>query len=198
MIALVWNHLTYPCKGTLKRNTEEHLHERLFQRRYNPHPAMTDKVWITPKSNLVNQCGLLRLLTGVWVRGYLQKHKWLKDSCVTKAHLSMRDSSQRLGSWRNSLSLQVAWQAGEWPFLVAQLIFASSWHLAFSESLWSLPCLRVASEVFSVYSWRGRGLVNLVSCRNFLKLSTCWLPVSAFLEHEMFQHDWKQLNNSNL
>lgn len=39
---------------------------------------------------------LLGLLTAIWLRGYMKEWKWLKDSCLTKAHQSMGDSSQ---SW---------------------------------------------------------------------------------------------------
>lgn len=53
------------------------------------------KTWIPPKSNLVNQCVLLGLPTGKWA-SYLEEQKWLKDSYITKAHLSMAHSS---GSW---------------------------------------------------------------------------------------------------
>ena len=47
-------------------------------------------------SKLVDEWVLLGFLTGISVRGYLQEQKWLKDSCITKAHPSMGDSSQ---SW---------------------------------------------------------------------------------------------------
>jgi hypothetical protein len=54
------------------------------------------KVWIPPKSNLVDQWASLGLLTEVGVRSHLQEHKWLKDNCITKAQPSMGDSSQKL------------------------------------------------------------------------------------------------------
>lgn len=39
---------------------------------------------------------LLRLLIEIWVRGYLQVQKLLKDSLITNAHPSMGDNSQKL------------------------------------------------------------------------------------------------------
>lgn len=52
------------------------------------------KIQIPPKSSLLTQWVLVGLLTGIWVRSYLQEQKWLKDSCVTKA--TSGDGSQ---SW---------------------------------------------------------------------------------------------------
>lgn len=46
-------------------------------------------VWISPKSNLVNQRLLLGSLRGIWVRVYLQQHKWPRDSCIIKVHPRM-------------------------------------------------------------------------------------------------------------
>jgi hypothetical protein len=41
------------------------------------------------------------------VRGYLQKQKWLKDSCISKALPCMGDNSQNLRTW-NTAHLQGA------------------------------------------------------------------------------------------
>lgn len=57
----------------------------------------TDQIYLWPKSNLVNQWALLELLTGIWMKGYLQEQKSLKDSWITKAQPNMADSSQSWG-----------------------------------------------------------------------------------------------------
>lgn len=57
------------------------------------------------------------LLTRVWVRSHLQQQEGHKDSCVSKAHSSMGDSSQILGTWGTLQSLQAAaQQVQECPF----------------------------------------------------------------------------------
>lgn len=43
------------------------------------------------KSSLVNQWVLLRLCTGIWVRGSLEERKWVRDSWITEAHPNMGD-----------------------------------------------------------------------------------------------------------
>lgn len=81
---------------------------KLFQERYNIHTHLLTsernpvtnqrKYRLSPKSNLLKQCVLLGLLAGVWMKGYLQEQKLLKDSCITKTHSTMGDSSQKLKS----------------------------------------------------------------------------------------------------
>lgn len=95
---------------------------------------------------------LLGLLTGIRMRGYLQKQKWLKDNCVTNAHPSMGDSSQNLANpghtaqpagsaagWRVSflvgLNLFQAVLAGFCFFQTAGLVSSSSLQLSSSENL---------------------------------------------------------------
>ena len=58
---------------------------------YSPHVgnAHQSKVWIPPKFNLVN------LLTGIWVAIGAEM---TQNSCITKAHPSMGDSLQKLGT----------------------------------------------------------------------------------------------------
>lgn len=63
----------------------------------------------------------LKLLTGIWVRGYLQEQR-LEDRCVMKAHPSMGGSSQKLRTWSPLHSLQTAQQAGECPLQVPQVV----------------------------------------------------------------------------
>jgi hypothetical protein len=60
------------------------------------------------------------LLTGVWVKGYLQEHKWLRGSCISKAHPSVSD--KRLETFSTLYSLQEAQQARECLFQVAPLV----------------------------------------------------------------------------
>jgi hypothetical protein len=81
------------------------------------------KVQIAPKSNLVNQWVLLGLLTGIRIGDYFLEQKQLKDSCITKAHPSMGDSSQKLGTWAycpacRQLKLKCPFQVPHWhkPF----------------------------------------------------------------------------------
>lgn len=68
-------------------------------------------------------------------------------------------------------------------------------HLGTSKSLWSLACLRMTSEVFSIYSWRGSSLTSLANCSDLLKLFwvACFPSQRAFSEDEMFQDERKQL-----
>lgn len=98
-------------------------------------------------------------LTEVWTRGYLQK-----------AHPSMGDSSQKLGNIWNTLhslhtlhSLQASQQDGAGPFQAV--------HLSSKESSWQLSIVWSEKEFHPLLSTQvGRGLVNLVSFRDFLKL----------------------------
>lgn len=60
------------------------------------------------------------------IRVYLQEQKTLKESCITKAQPSMRDGWQKLGTWSTLNSLQGTQQIREWPFVAAQLTWASS------------------------------------------------------------------------
>lgn len=72
----------------------------LFLGRKHTSPLSSDREPMTDQSmdtiNLVNRWILLRLLRGVWGRGYLQGQNWLKDSCIPEVCPSMWDSSQKL------------------------------------------------------------------------------------------------------
>jgi hypothetical protein len=46
----------------------------------------------------------------------------LKDSCITKVHPSLDDTSPKLGTWSSLHSLQTAQQVEECPFQVPQLV----------------------------------------------------------------------------
>ena len=90
---------------------------------------MPDQSRRPPKFILVNQWFLLELLTGIWVWGYLQEQKWLKDKCITKAHPSLGDSPQMLETWIVLHSLYTVQPVKQWPFQVAQLVcfFQAVW-----------------------------------------------------------------------
>lgn len=101
---------------------------------------------------------LLELLTGIWVKGYLQKLKCLKDSCHQKSHPSMGDNSQNLETWISGPSLQASQWVGECPFQETTSLFSSPQlilsplppgnlaGLSHSESLSSPYCLYVLRE----------------------------------------------------
>lgn len=86
-------------------------------------PATDPSTNIT-KAQLGEPMSFIRVLTGIWVLGYLQEQK-------CKAHYSTGDSSQRLGTWSPLHSLQAAQQpGGSFPrdsclnlFQAAQLCF---------------------------------------------------------------------------
>ena len=96
---------------------------KLFLGRCNtpsPHieiPRQT-KVRIPPKfTGWINE--FLWLLTQMWVSGYLQEQKQLKDSCITKAHPSMFDSTQA-GNLKHTA--QLAGNSTGWSILLGGLV----------------------------------------------------------------------------
>jgi len=93
-------------------------------------------------SNLVSRWVLL---TGVWVRGYLQEQKWLRVSCLRKAHPSVSDSSRMLTTWSTLHSLQAAQQVGKFPFQrsAGLTLFQAAW-LVVPSSAHALCSLRAA------------------------------------------------------
>jgi hypothetical protein len=64
---------------------------------------------------------LLGLLTGEWLRAYLQQQKWLKDSCIAKSHPS-KGNANKLGPWSTLHSLEADQQVGECAFQEPQLV----------------------------------------------------------------------------
>lgn len=56
--------------------------------------------------------GLLALFTGIWMRSYLQEHKWLKDSCITTAHPFGWQSTKA----RNLAHCTACWQLNKLSF----------------------------------------------------------------------------------
>lgn len=116
---------------------------------FTPWETHETKVQILPKSACwTNE--FIRVTYGVWMRGYIQERKCLKDSYITKAHTStmMVHESQKpevqctVSStvWRGSLAYQVVRSL----FHVAQPVSASCKWLA------SSACLRVA--LYNLYS----------------------------------------------
>ena len=124
------------------------------------------------KSNLVNQRVVLRLLTGVRMRGYLQEQKWLKDSWITKARLRTTDNSQKLRPWSILCSLEAPQQVVECPFQVTHLVSASYRQQLdlVSESSLLLGVSESGSQKSLCLLLEARGPLNLVSFRNFLEL----------------------------
>lgn len=60
----------------------------------------------TSKSSLGNQRVLIGLLTGVWVRCSSRNKKMTHTAASLKAHPSLSDSSQKMGTWSSLPSLQ--------------------------------------------------------------------------------------------
>lgn len=84
-------------------------------------------------------------VTGIWVKGYLQEHKWLKDSYFTKFHPCLGDSSpnwdpgahqtdcRKLNRLESILSRHLSWSkpllgssGGSCLFQAAGLVWESS------------------------------------------------------------------------
>lgn len=115
--------------------------------------------------------------------GYLQK--WLKDSCIPKAYLSMGDSSWKLGTWRTVDNLLSAQQVGEclsrqlsWseplPVSLADLYY---FEVVLPDSLAGLKSVSLFSLL--ICSWGRRDLVNLAvsltSWHSVLPASRKWV-----------------------
>lgn len=139
---------------------------------------MTDQSTDTPKSNLVNQWVLLSLLTAIQVRGFLQEQKWLKNIWITKAHSSISDNAQKLGNLEHitlctgsSTGWRVSFPGSSVTLNLCQVAplgsgLSGSW-LGLSHL--SLVCSIVPLRLL-LFTLAGRGLVNLLSFRDFLKL----------------------------
>lgn len=115
--------------------------------------------------------------------------KWPKDSWITKSHSNLEDISRKLNTssspWHN---LQAAQPLSGFPFLVFQLVWASSRQpscfllslcsfpgLSFFEATWLLweavSFFESDCEVWTAYVFLGReALVGLVSFMDFLKI----------------------------
>lgn len=136
---------------------------------------------------LINKWVLLWLLTGAEViQGQLYhqsppQHEWQFRNLQHTAQPAGSSTGRRLFFPGTSVGLRL--------FQAFGLVFASSRWLSWSLLLLGArACLRVSfvgwilwewlSEIFIVYSWSGRSLVNLIGFRDFLKifgLFTCCL-----------------------
>lgn len=114
---------------------------------------MTEQITDTTKVSHGEPIVLLESLTGIWVRGYLQQQKCLKDSCTIKTQPNMSKSSQ---TWENRADYIACRQfkrsgniLSKWLTLsnllqgsLASFCFFQAANLV-SESFCSLACLRV-------------------------------------------------------
>ena len=123
------------------------------------------------KSTLVDQWVLLGFLTGICVRTYLQKQKWLGGSCTTKAHLRMGECSQSLGpgahctAWRqhNRWERVFSMCLGESKPLPGMAAAAPLVSTSFGQLVSSSPRLLFCSSAFCIWE----GLSTLSDCCQF-------------------------------
>ena len=92
----------------------------------------------------------------------LLTEEMIVDSYITKALANMGHGSQKLKLWSSLFNLLIAWQIGSCLSQVLLVAWASFSHLILCESV---------SQQFLLLidAWEGRGLVYLLSFRNFLK-----------------------------
>lgn len=102
---------------------------------------IADKSKDTNQVQISKPTSFTEFIYKMWARGDILKQERLRDSCITKAHLSLADSSQKLETRSWLSGLKAAEQVGERPFQVAQLVWASSrkldWCLLF-QAAWLL------------------------------------------------------------
>ena len=111
------------------------------------------------KSTLVDQWVLLGFLTGICVRTYLQKQKWLGGSCTTKAHPRMGECSQSLGpgahctAWRqhNSLERVFSMCLAESKPLPGMAAAAPLVSISFGQLVSSSPRLLFCSSAYCIW-----------------------------------------------
>jgi hypothetical protein len=113
----------------------------------------TDQVWMPPKSNSDEPMRFTEYLTGIWMRRYIQEQKWLKDSCIAEAHLSISNSSQQLVMWRMLQSLQAAQQVGEWESFPDTSVGLNLFHIALLVSVSSRQLVWVSFVALLVWEW---------------------------------------------
>lgn len=97
-------------------------------------------VWISPKSNLVNQRLLLGSLRGIWVQVYLQQHKWPRDSCIIKVHPRMGTAHK---SWEPEAQGTTHWQLNRLESLPSRCLHRSE----------SVQVDKPVSAAFRLLSW---------------------------------------------
>lgn len=64
---------------------------------------IADKSKDTNQVQISKPTSFTEFIYKMWARGYILKQKRLRDSCITKGHLSLAESSQKLET-RSSLS----------------------------------------------------------------------------------------------
>lgn len=161
------------------------------------------KVQIPPKSTLGNLWVLLELLHEY---GWGVIYRSWSDS---KTAPSPKPTTTWLWTWSTPHSLQAVQQVGEHPFQVAlmglnlfkaaQLVSASFKQMDWSQSsLCNLAGLRVTLRNLACLLLR-RGLVNLLSFRNFLKLFEFAFLLKEFPSYkiEHFQSGRKLLHSTH-
>lgn len=66
-------------------------------------------LWSLPGQYLTRwPVSLLALFTGAWIRGYTEKHGWLKCSSIEKGHASVGDDSWKLHPWSSPAQYMVS------------------------------------------------------------------------------------------
>lgn len=129
-------------------------------------------VQIPPKSSLLAQEVLLGLLTGIWVRGYLQEHLGNRNYSNAKPNPVWMAASE---SWKPG-----AWCTANGSSAGGRVSFRGCEPLKQSEQSGSLsPLDKLVSpqSIWFIYPWGERILVNLFGFRDFLNLLNCLLPV---------------------
>ena len=113
---------------------------------------------------------LLGLLTWVWIRGFLQKHKLFNDRCISIALSSMSDRLKELGRLCSLQGLKEAQHIS--------VSFPNDWAKSLSVSM--VGCCFTQVYIFFV-AWLVylTDLENIISFRGFLKpfwvVSLFWL-----------------------
>ena len=133
-------------------------------------------------SKLVDEWVLLGFLTGISVRGYLQEQKWLKDSCITKAHPSMGDSSQSWEPGAHCTACRQPHRLGS-VFPGASVGLNLSWQLSFllPERDSQLLLLSLTGRCLMIWSVSGTSCkYYIVDFLSFRKLPPWW----------EFSHTW--------
>lgn len=130
-------------------------------------PMISQILQTPPKSSFGNQWVSLWLLTGIWVKSLLLLQKYLKGSCITKAHLSTGGSAQ---TYSTRSSLQAAQQVGR------VLSRCLSWpeSLPDNSAFWACP----KHSILLMCSWGKVGLGIWSVWGNFwhhFELFTSWV-----------------------
>lgn len=106
-----------------------------------------------------------------------REQKRLKDSCITKAHASTGDSSQKPGTWDALYNSQEAQSVGEYPFQVTLNLIQAVQFFCFYQAggctqslICSLACLRATLSSLYCLLVGGRKASESGQFRYFLEL----------------------------